>query len=306
MSIEKRERKRKTAKGAEGQYDNEKASASTEMADSGLQAADFGSDTDTRANLTVGVPSVADENLEQFTERLTEELLTEERDRNPDADKMTLTEALAPHVRVVAEPLAYVRYFEALNESARAGNHISLEMQSGINVYNRRYLQDNYPNVDNDPRAPEGDNQIGKSRAVCSWADLESLPNETKVDTENRKATTTYLMHDDGDGHKVYAELTTANNRQSKSMRNSVTVFRHEMRNGLDVKTYEPFADSLMIRQTPPSRYSEKALIASHDEMIYELQDYMGDSSSNPRITEGLRDVFQRGFEKGNDLEDQR
>ena len=340
MSIEHRERKRKTAKGAEGQYDDENKPSGSSLADGGLQTASFGSvevpsslpatspfidchdledldnmwfavtDTgalaneyrarkrelktaDARAKLPAGVPDVKVENLGEFTARLTKELAAQ----YPDAD--------LADVQDNAKFQAYDRYFTALNESAKNGDQVTTDMQEGLSEGNRRYLQDNYPNVVNDPNTPEKFQAVGKTRSVWSWDDLDSLPNETFVNVEDRKATTKYLMHDDGNGHQVFAELTTYNSRESKSMCNTVTVFRQEKRNGFDVKTYEPFADSLVVRKTPLARYSEKALIASHDTLIFDLQDYMGDHSSNPRATKALLDVFLRGFEKGNDLEDE-
>ena len=338
MSIEHRERKRKTAKGVEGQYDDENKPSGSSLADGGLRSAEFGSaevptqlpptspfvdchtvdDLDdlwdavsdptalaneyrarkkelkaaaAHANLIEGEPNAKVENLEQFTDRMSEELSVEHPDATPD------------EVRDSAKFQAYDRYFTALNESARNGDQVTLDMQEGLSVGNRRYLQDNYPNVVNDPNTPGKFEDVGKTRSVWSWDDLESLPNETFVNTEDRKVTTKYLMHDDGDGHQVFAELTTYNNRKSKSMRSTVTVFRQEKRNGFDVRSYDPFADSLMVRETSLARYNEKALISSHDTMIFDLQDYMGDHSSDPSTTKALQNIFQRGFEKGNDLE---
>ena len=288
MSIERRERKRKTAKGVEGQYDDENKPSGSSLAEGGLQAAEFGS-ADTRTNLIEGEPNAKAENLEQFTARLTEEKIAEYPDAGQDKE--------------VIEFLAYARYFSALNDSARNGDQVTLDMQEGLNEQNRRYLQQNYPNVENDPNTREIGNPVGRYRAVSSWDDLTSLSKDMLVDLPNRKITIKCLMHDDGDGHQVFAELTAYHSRESKTMRSTVTVLQQETRNGFPVQTYEPFADSLMVRIEPLARYSDKVLFASRDTMISDLQDFMGDHSSSPRATEQLKNIFQRGFEKGNDLE---
>ena len=369
MSIERRERKRKTAKGVEGQYDDENKPSGSSLAEGGLQAAEFGS----AANLTESEPNVEVENLEQFTTRATEEFTAEhpdankdqvdmmkflaydryfvelnlaamsgkkvtldkleglwkhnrsdlqenysnvENDPNADAENMEqftarLTEELTTEypdaspeeVRENVKYSAHSHYFIRLNESARSGKQVTLDMQEGLNEPNRRYLQQNYPNVENDPNTREIGNPVGRYRAVSSWDDLESLSKETSIDKANRKATTKYLMHDDGDGHQVFAELTTYHSSKSKSMRSTVTVFQQETRNGLPVQTYEPFADSLMVQDAPLARYDYNSLFASHTAIGFGLRDYMSDHSPDPSITTALQNVFQRGFEKGNDLE---
>ena len=369
MSIERRERKRKTAKGVEGQYDDENKPSGSSLAEGGLQAAEFGS----AANLTESEPNVEVENLEQFTTRATEEFTAEhpdankdqvdmmkflaydryfvelnlaamsgkkvtldkleglwkhnrsdlqenysnvENDPNADAENMEqftarLTEELTTEypdaspeeVRENVKYSAHSHYFIRLNESARSGKQVTLNMQEGLNEPNRRYLQQNYPNVENDPNTREIGNPVGRYRAVSSWDDLTSLSKDMLVDLPNRKITIKCLMHDDGDGHQVFAELTAYHSRESKTMRSTVTVLQQETRNGFPVQTYEPFADSLMVRIEPLARYSDKVLFASRDTMISDLQDFMGDHSSSPRATEQLKNIFQRGFEKGNDLE---